>query len=545
MNGKEPAAMHANDMNDQRFDYDVIVIGAGPSGLTTATALARSGVRVLVVEKHNGLSIFPKATGIRPRSMEILRGWGLEAEVRRRSQPNQLGMAISPTLGAPRHIVDLGLPSDEVISAATPTRLAICGQDQLEQVLLDHLRARGGTIHFHTEMVGFSQTDDAVSVTLRTRDRQASYQIMAQYLVGADGGRSQVRAGAGIEFEPLGSEGNHLAILFDADLSAVLPDPPYILNAVVAPGVEGLFATTGRPTRWIYDMEWHPEAGEQLEDWTSERITARLRAASGLPDLNPKIIGVFPWDFGAGVADGYRWGRVFLVGDAAHRTTPRGATGMNTGIADGHNLGWKLAWVIKGLAQHALLDSYEAEREPVGRANATASLQTMIDRPPQDGLAQDFGVEYTSAAIVGGTPLAGQRAPHAWTELRNPRAMSSSNGPGPASTSSGRIRRVSTIDLFDGSFTLITGPDAQLWRAAATELAETGVPFSVLSLGAELADPYGELVSRYQLTTHGCVLVRPDGYVTWGCDGAPEGAGDRLRDVVRLATGHRVADLVR
>jgi hypothetical protein len=123
--------------------------------------------------------------------------------------------------------------------------------------------------------------------------------------------------------------------------------------------------------------------------------------------------------------------------------------------------------------------------------------------------------------------------------------MSSSNGLGHASTGSGRIRRVSTIDLFDASFTLITGSDAQPWRAAAAELAETGVPISVLGLGAELTDPYGELESRYQLADQGCVLVRPDGYVTWACDGAPERAGDRLRDVVRLATGHRVADLVR
>ena len=243
--------MHANDLHDERYDYDVIVIGAGPSGLTTVTALARSGVRVLVVEKHRGLSIFPKATGIRPRSMEILRGWGLEAEIRRRSQPNQLGMAISPTLAAPRRIVDLGLPADEVVSAPTPTRLANGGPDQLEQVLHDHLRAQSGTIRFRTEMVGFSQTDDAVCVRLRQRDGQASYQITAQYLVGADGGRSQVRAGVGIDFEPLGSEGNHLAVLFDADLSAVLPDPPYVLNAVVAPRVEGLFATTGQPSRGL------------------------------------------------------------------------------------------------------------------------------------------------------------------------------------------------------------------------------------------------------------------------------------------------------
>ena len=91
---------------------------------------------------------------------------------------------------------------------------------------------------------------------------------------------------------------------------------------------------------------------------------------------------------------------------------------MNTGIADAHNLGWKLAWVINGWAAETLLDSYEAEREPVGRANAAASLQTMVSRPASDGLAHDFGVSYASGAVVGGTPLAGRRAPHAWVLRR-------------------------------------------------------------------------------------------------------------------------------
>ena len=127
---------------------------------------------------------------------------------------------------------------------------------------------------------------------------------------------------------------------------------------------------------------------------------------------------------------------------------------MNTGIADGHNLGWKLAWVIKGWAAETLLDSYEAEREPVGRANAAASLVTMINRPAGgpdgDGLAHDFGVSYASGAIVGGTPLAGQRAPHAWVQPRWSKG-----------------EEISTLDLFDGRFTLITGADGSGWRAAA------------------------------------------------------------------------------
>ncbi len=109
---------------------------------------------------------------------------------------------------------------------------------------------------------------------------------------------------------------------------------------------------------------------------------------------------MFPWDFGAAVAQRQRSGRAFLVGDAAHRTTPRGATGMNTGIADGHNLGWKLAWVVRGWAGEALLDSYEAERAGVGRANAHASMQTRSGRSADHSLAQDFGVVYRSAAIA-------------------------------------------------------------------------------------------------------------------------------------------------
>ena len=504
-------------------DYDVLVVGAGPSGLTTATALARFGVRVLVVEKHRGLSIFPKAVGVRPRSMEIFRGWGLEPEVRRRSQHGRVEMSVQPTLTGPRQVVPMGLPDPDALARTSPEPLALCGQDQLEAALLEHLESRGGEIRFRTEVTGLVQSPGLVTVQLLDRDGGGLTDVTAHYVVGADGGRSLVRSLIGIEFESLGSEGNHLAVLFRADLSAVTTDPPYVLSVVVAPGVEGLFAATAQTDRWMYDMEWHPEAGEHLDYWTPERITARLRAASGLPDLDPEIVGAFPWDFGAGIAHGYRRDRVFLVGDAAHRTTPRGATGMNTGIADGHNLGWKLAWVIRGWAAETLLNSYEAEREPVGRANAAASLQTRIGRPATDGLAHDFGVCYSSAAIVGGTPLAGRRAPHAWVEQEG--------------------RRVSTLDLFDGRFTVVTGRDGHDWRVAAMAAAAT-TPIAALSLGAELGDPDGELAERYGLTDQGVVLIRPDGHVVWGCSELPERPTDRLADVLRLATGHRVADLV-
>ncbi len=516
--------MLAQSTHQQTENYDVIVVGAGPAGLTTATALARHGIRVLVIEKHPGLSIFPKAIGVRPRSMEIFRGWGLETEIGRRSQPGRTTMRVGPSLSSPGQEVSLGLPDAAALRPLTPVDVALCGQDQVEAVLYEQVVAHGGVVRFRTELTAVTQTGDGVRATVRSRDDSHQSVITSRFLVGADGGRSLVRSLTNIGFETLGSEGDHLSFLFRADLSSVMPDPPHVLNVVVGPEVNGLFASTAMSNRWIWDMEWHPEAGERVTDWTPARVTTLLRRATGLPDLEPEILGAFPWDFGAGVAAAYRSGRIFLVGDAAHRTTPRGATGMNTGIADAHNLGWKLVWVIKGWAGESLLDSYEAEREPVGRGNATASMQSMIGRPASDGLAHDFGVCYASGGIVGGTPLAGRRAPHAWVELGG--------------------RRVSTLDLFDGRFTVITGRDGHDWRAAVTDVAAGGGPVVALSVGTELADPDGELAERYGLTDQGVVLIRPDGHVVWGCSAMPAGAGDRLADVLGLATGHRVADLV-
>jgi putative polyketide hydroxylase len=359
--------------------------------------------------------------------------------------------------------------------------------------LLDELRDRGGEVRFGTELVDVWMAEDSVTADLRSATGD-DCTIRAEYLVGADGARSTVRRLLGIEFDSLGSDGDHLSVLFQGDLSPVMPLVPHVLTWTSAPGVEGLFVTTGQSNRWIYDIEWHPEAGETLADWPAERWIARLRAAAGLADLAVEILGVFPWDFGAAVARRERLGRAFLVGDAAHRTTPRGATGMNTGIADGHNIGWKLAWVIRGWAADLLLDSYEAERGPVGRANAEASMHTAVGAAV-DPLAHDFGVHYTSSAIIGGSGLAGRRAPHAWVTVQD--------------------RRISTLDLFGDRLTLLTGPDGERWRIEAAALAEHGVPIVSYSVAREFADPDGTFAKAYGLGRDGAVLVRPDGYVAW------------------------------
>src|SRR3712207_4680149 len=133
---------------DFATSYDVLVVGAGPAGLTTATALARTGVRVLVVEKHPGLSIFPKATGLRPRTMEILRSWGVEDLVRSRSGQARLTMGIRPVLTAPGGETSLGFPSEEELSLVSPGQIAVFPQGPLGGVPLNEYRDRGGEGRF-------------------------------------------------------------------------------------------------------------------------------------------------------------------------------------------------------------------------------------------------------------------------------------------------------------------------------------------------------------------------------------------------------------
>jgi hypothetical protein len=199
--------------------------------------------------------------------------------------------------------------------------------------------------------------------------------------------------------------------------------------------------------------------------------------------------------------------------------TPLGGVGMNTGIHDGHNLGWKLAWAARGWAGDELLDSYTDERRPVGRRNALSSLDPGVRDAPPAGLATDLGVTYHSGVIEGsgvieddgadpvselalsGRP--GERAPHRWVELAG--------------------HRVSTLDLWGGRLTLLTGRSGDPWRRAAADpdgagrdgANESRAPLTVLTFGRELADADGRLAQAFGVDPGGAVLIRPDGHVAW------------------------------
>ena len=486
----------------------VLIVGAGPAGLATAIGLARHGVRSMLVERHPGTSIFPKASGISTRTMEIVRSWGLEGAARRHSLEMQPFMSVRPTLTGPQlGMAPLGFPTAEQAAAVSPTQPALVPQDRLEPVLLEHAIELGVDVRFSTDMTSLEQDDEAATATVCPVDGGPCTTIRANYVVGADGTRSTVRGLLGIEAHGPTDLGDYVTILFRAELYSKLNEPPFGLYQLAGP-VPGVLVPTGPDDRWVLGLQWNPKE-ESFEDYTPERCIALIRAATGVPDLEVELVATMPIEFVAQAADRIRDGRTFLIGDAAHRMPPFGGRGLNTAIADAFGLSWKLAWVLHGWADPALLDTHVQEREPVGRFNLSLARERSEGGTP-DGLTEDLGYVYHSTAIdaadSAGEPAPshlfptvatpGARMPHAWLE-----------GPdGP----------ISSLDLVGTGLTLLTGPGGNAWLDAASAIAPD-VPFALDAyiVGAELDSRDGAFCERFGLGSDGAVLVRPDGHIAW------------------------------
>jgi 2-polyprenyl-6-methoxyphenol hydroxylase-like FAD-dependent oxidoreductase len=534
---KEEPAMDTIDTRPQIASrhVPVLVVGAGPAGLVTAIGLARRGVRPLVIERHASTSIFPRATGVSTRSMEIFREWGIDEEVRRGGWRVIARQATVTRLddAEPREGA-LGFPTEAESLVVSPTTAAVSPQDHLEPVLVRHLLDLGGEVRFGTELVSFDQGADGVVATVRAREDGSTATLTADYLVGADGHRSAVRGALGIPMDGPDDLGRYLSILFRADLETVLGDRVYGLYQLEGPaGPPMIVVPSGADDRFVMGIPLPPDLDDAAvaAQFTPERAVALVRQAAGRPDLPVEILATSTFAFAAQVARRWRDGRVFLVGDAAHRMTPRGGRGMNTAIADGYDLAWKLAWVVRGLADPALLDTYEAERGPIGRGNVALSLSP-AGGGSSDGLREDLGVVVTSAAIGGGgldgtalepasgdppfVPEArpGARAPHAWLRIGG--------------------HRLSTLDLFGRGLVLVTMGEGAAWRAATDGVT---APLVVRAIGDQILAADGTFAAVYGLQPGGAVLVRPDGVVAWRSVGRPVDRAASVRAAVAIATG--------
>lgn len=539
----------------------VLIVGGGIVGLSASLFLSAHGVKSLLVERRSGTSTHPRARGLNRRTMELYRSIGIDEAVR------AAGAALAPSFGIyqgsslvqvieshPRkEEKDLPtFPGAAYFSWLGPVEGARGTQDMIEPVLLSAARDRGGDVEFNTECIDLEQDADHVIATLHNRNSGSKTTVHATYLIAADGANSPIRRRLGVRTTGAGTLGYLLSILFHADLSELVRGRKFSMCLVDQPTVKGLFTSINNHDRWVFHLSYDPEKNK-VEDFSPEKCETLLKLALGLPDIDIEIESVLPWEPTVRVAEAFQHGRVFLAGDAAHQMPPWGGQGATTGIADVHNLAWKLGAVLHGQATPALLQTYDAERLPIGRLVSDESgaasgedglislkksiprILALIRRIPR---IAGYGYVYSSRAIdeSDNTPLfhkiarvlptptwalglcgnAGFRAPHIWVEL---------NG-----------RRISTLDLFTKNFVVIAGSEGQGWCHAASSVAissKVDIIAYIAGHDNELRAPDGQWEYAASISPKGAVLVRPDGFVAWRSWSMPPNVEQKLEEVLK------------
>ena len=572
----------------------VLIIGGGGAGLTASMLLAGLDVEHLLINSRPGTSDLPKAHVLNQRAMEILDDVGMADLIEERGTPAKAMAATAFYAGfggsdpdAGRRIAKLQCwgagGEDEHWRAASPRRQCNLPQIRLEPLL----RARAeelspDRVRFNHELIELSQDEEGVTAVVRDNDDGGEYEIRAEYLIGADGGRT-IPGQIGVEYEGLGVVSEAVSFHVSADFSELAPDPDVLIRWIISPerGGSVVMVPMG-PERW----------GPASEEWvihlqylvgdpraaSDEEVLADLRTALAIPELPMQIHKISRWTVDAVLASSFREGRVFLVGDAAHRHPPTGGLGLTSAIHDVHNLCWKLAAVLAGQAGAPLLDTYEAERRPVDARNAQRSLENAVnhlviiatagvspeksaeenweslrrvwseepDSPDQragvlSGIrAQsmefnehnvEYGFAHESAAIVpDGTPepenpddvriyipstRPGSPLPHAWIEDID-----------------GDRRPIKDL-VRPGAFLVIAGEEGTAWCEAAKQVADDlDMALNAVKIGhldGDFFDPRCAWLRRRGFGPEGAVLVRPDRFVVWRSMGAVEQPAEALR----------------
>jgi 2-polyprenyl-6-methoxyphenol hydroxylase-like FAD-dependent oxidoreductase len=524
-------------------DVPILFAGGGLVGLSTAMFLAQHGIRSIAIERLQRGSQLPRAAFFHMRTLELFRSAGIEQEVRERSleefEPEGSIVLMDKLSGK---VLKGFVPSlNEGVEAFSPCRRLFVTQPGLEPILRRRAEGTGASVMNGYEVIAAVQDADGVSTTIRNVDSGEERVMRSQYLVGTDGAHSKVRELAGIEFDGRGVFSNSITIYFQAPLAPVLAGTNFSVIYVGNAHLGGFFRLDKDQNSGFLVVNTagdtsKPEASSPANDVREETLVAHVRHAAGVDDLPVTITGIARWRATSDVARRFQSGRIFIAGDSAHLMPPNGGYGGNTGIHDGHNLAWKLALVLKGIAGPALLDTYDAERRPAAAFTVEQAYTRYVTRtapflgkqdfqPPADDFDIELGYLYRSSAIAprpgdeappgvthehpsqsNGRP--GSRAPHVWLERGG--------------------KRLSTIDLFQGAFVLLAGADGQAWIDAARSSASH---VNGLQLDTHVVDV--NVTAAYGISSSGASLVRPDGFIAWRATSASADAGSEIERVLR------------
>ncbi|MEM9572970.1 MAG: FAD-dependent monooxygenase [Pseudomonadota bacterium] len=359
----------------------VLIVGAGPAGLVMALCLAKCGIKSVIIERQPEINPHPKAHELNTRSLEILASLGisleeLSAEASPKSDGCRIAFCttINEEFGAIDLLKDIDDPEkyDRYLESDVP--YLNISQTEVERIIRRHVAANPHIdLRLNHEWQSVETSANGARSSIKDRSDDSIYEIAADWLIAADGAGSRVRQARGIEMIGPEKIQDFKNAYFELNLRDHI-ERPAKLYWIFEPAAVGTFIAHHIEKRWVYNVPIY-EPWERPEDYTDTILAERIKCALGLDDGEVEIKSTSVWRMTVQTAERWRDGRVFLVGDAAHRFPPTGGLGMNSGIGDVHNLAWKLAQVLQTGADESLLDTYETERKPVAERNAAESFE--------------------------------------------------------------------------------------------------------------------------------------------------------------------------